>query len=277
MTYTIRKSSIYASSILLCILLIGYIDYITGYEISLSLFYIVPILVAAWTLGMTAGVISCVLCITIVVVLDFISGEVHEIQTAIFVWNALAEFGLYAMIGISISLLKKSLQRERTLSITDPLTGISNTRHFRQIAEYEIRRGRRYHHPITLVFIDCDNFKKVNDSMGHAAGDLLLKTIAHVLRDNIRENDTAGRIGGDEFAILLPETGSEFSRTQVKQIVDRLEVHMAHYGWPVSFSIGIATFMRQPVGIEEMLQKADHLMYQVKRKGKKGILQRIFR
>ena len=105
--------------------------------------------------------------------------------------------------------LRKSEQRFRELSITDDLTQLYNSRHFYHQLDEEIERTNRYRHPLSLLMLDLDNFKKYNDAFGHIAGDEVLATAGEILRDSLRKTDSAYRYGGEEFAILLPETKGE--------------------------------------------------------------------
>ncbi|HTC77354.1 MAG TPA: diguanylate cyclase, partial [Terriglobales bacterium] len=102
--------------------------------------------------------------------------------------------------------LAAALAAEKELSRSDPLTGLPNRRAFYEVALAEADRARRYRHPLSLAYLDVDNFKQVNDDYGHDAGDELLVRVAEVLRRNLRNNDIVARLGGDEFAMLLPET-----------------------------------------------------------------------
>ena len=105
--------------------------------------------------------------------------------------------------------LKGAIRHQAELARTDDLTGLANRRHFFELSEAEIQRARRYAHPFSLAYIDFDHFKEVNDSRGHAEGDRLLRAATHTILDNIRSTDVMARTGGDEFAVLMPETGPE--------------------------------------------------------------------
>jgi diguanylate cyclase (GGDEF)-like protein/PAS domain S-box-containing protein len=167
--------------------------------------------------------------------------------------------------------LNQALERERELARTDVLTRLSNRRAFYEAAENERQRSLRHGHPLTLAYVDVDNFKKVNDTLGHATGDELLVTVADGLRQHLRASDTVGRLGGDEFAILLPETTAQGAESVVRKLSEVLLQEMKSRHWPVSFSIGVATFLHNPPSLDEMIRSADELMYTVKRDGKNKI------
>jgi diguanylate cyclase (GGDEF)-like protein len=148
---------------------------------------------------------------------------------------------------------------------------VANRRAFLEVAEGELQRARRYHHGFTLAYVDLDDFKWINDRFGHHAGDQVLILTADTLQSVVRSTDIVARLGGDEFAILLPET-SEIAAGQVLlKLRSRLSETMLEHSWPVSCSIGAATFVHPGVSIEEMLKVADGLLYEVKRNGKNCI------
>ena len=166
----------------------------------------------------------------------------------------------------------KSSAAEKTLASSDPLTGALNRRAFFDIAEYELNRSQRYEHAITLAYIDLDNFKAINDRLGHTVGDNLLETVTKTIASNIRSTDILSRFGGDEFVILLPETKTDAAEAFLGKIQYQLDQAMAAKSWPVSFSIGAITYPKAPPGVEEVIKKADMLMYEVKRSGKNRLL-----
>lgn len=167
--------------------------------------------------------------------------------------------------------LKESLERERNAARVDFLTGILNRRGFFEIAGSESQRSRRYKRPLSLVYVDLDNFKAVNDTMGHDAGDELLVEVAAVIHTEVRGTDTVGRLGGDEFAVLLPETDQEQGTVVVQKVQKQLLEAMQQKQWPVTFSIGLISFEVPPESIEEMVREADRVMYSVKLKGKNSV------
>lgn len=116
---------------------------------------------------------------------------------------------------------------------------------------------------------------KVNDSFGHQAGDDLLCLVAEIIRRNLRATDLAARFGGDEFAVLLPETGADAARAVVQRLQGQLLGAVRTREWPVTFSIGVVTFNDAPEAVDEMVKRADNLMYAVKQSGKNSIKQEV--
>jgi diguanylate cyclase (GGDEF)-like protein len=255
--------------------LIGYLDYLAGYEIRLTIFYSIPILVSSWFISAYVGYAFSVFSIFIIFYTDNLSNNSFKL-TGIYIWDYAGVFLFYIFSSYIIAEIKKIIQREIIFSRTDPLTDIANSRFFIEETNKEIERSKRYFHTISAVYIDCDNFKYINDEYGHATGDKLLRVIATTIRENIRATDIVARVGGDEFCILMPETGIELSTESINVIKDTLLKVMKENNWPVTFSIGIATFIRPPESANEVLGKSDELMYHVKKSGRNSITHRVF-
>jgi diguanylate cyclase (GGDEF)-like protein len=184
--------------------------------------------------------------------------------------------GSFFILTFILSTLKNTLRQEKEYSRTDFLTGTRNRRYFIELLKMEIHRARRYDRPFTVVCIDLDNFKTVNDCFGHSTGDILLRLVAHTLQQNIRATDTVARLGGDEFAILLPETGRDVAEA-ILQKVQKINLEIMHrHGWPVTLSIGVVTFTSPPSAVDETLRISDQLMYSAKNSGKNGIQYEVF-
>jgi diguanylate cyclase (GGDEF)-like protein len=167
----------------------------------------------------------------------------------------------------------KELQR---LSIEDQLTGLYNSRHLFDQLDKEIKRADRYIHKISLMFIDIDNFKSINDTYGHMIGDKILSLIAKRLRECLRSNDTAYRFAGDEFTIMLPETTLGEARIVADRILAKFTLGSLIINekeiTKITLSIGI-TEHKLNEGIEELLHRADVAMYEAKQcKGSRVVI-----
>jgi diguanylate cyclase (GGDEF)-like protein len=184
--------------------------------------------------------------------------------------------GTFLVITFLLSTLKHTLEHEKELARTDSLTGIANRRYLIELASAEINRAGRYKHPFTVVHIDLDNFKAVNDRFGHSAGDALLRLVGSTIRNNIRATDIVARFGGDEFVILLPETGPEPARVITDKIQKISLDLMQKNQWPVTLSLGVVTFIQPPSTVDEMLKISDGLMYAAKNNGKNAIRYELF-
>jgi diguanylate cyclase (GGDEF)-like protein len=196
----------------------------------------------------------------------YVLGHAHDITAQIMMEEALK---------MSEGKLQAALESEKNLARVDFLTGIPNRRTFDQALSLEGKRSRRYGRPITLVYIDVDNFKIMNDRYGHATGDELLKTIGEVLERTVRSTDVAARLGGDEFAILLPETDESNAGVLVAKLRQNLQKAVEPKGWPATFSFGVVTFPIAPATTEEMVKRADEFMYEAKRGGKSAVVSRV--
>ena len=168
-----------------------------------------------------------------------------------------------------------ALQRAEALSVTDDLTRLYNTRYLNLVLRRETKRASRSGRPLSLLFLDLDGFKKVNDRHGHLAGSKALVEAAAIIRTCARETDVVARFGGDEFSLILPDTGREGAVSVATRIRDRIRAAkvLASDGLAVHLtaSIGVATLPDAAASAEELLQAADMAMYRVKAAGKDGI------
>ena len=168
---------------------------------------------------------------------------------------------------------KKELER---LSITDPLTLLHNRRYFDNVFPQESRRCSRYNHPLSVLYLDIDHFKHVNDNFGHAAGDAVLKELAVILRTHLRETDTVARHGGEEFVALLPETTIDIAAAigeRLRQAVEKhhfpIDKQQAH---SITVSIGAASACGQNIDHQDLLARADAACYRAKAAGRNKVI-----
>jgi diguanylate cyclase (GGDEF)-like protein len=270
-TFSARSpATVFAISMILLVLL-GWLDYVTG-DYSLIVFYLIPVSLMAWFVTRTGGLMFCLLALVTRFCADAAASNFSLHSARIHYWNEFIEFLFLVIMSLLFSFLRRSLDSEKARANTDPLTGALNRRSFFGLAEYELNRSRRYDLPYTLAYIDLDNFKNVNDRYGHHTGDELLSMVAKTIADNIRSTDILARLGGDEFVLLLPETRSEAALAFLTKIHEHLQKTMTSNNWPVSFSIGSVTYLRAPATVDEVVCRADMLMYEVKRSGKNRLL-----
>jgi diguanylate cyclase (GGDEF)-like protein len=255
------------------IFLLGALDYITGYQLAFSLFYLFPIAVLAWKGGRWLGLVGALACTVVWFAANSAAGKAFP-SLFVMYWNTSVRFLNLALFSLLTSFLMETIARLDTLSRTDPLTGVANSRAFLELLERETERARRYQRPMTLAYFDLDNFKSINDALGHAVGDKVLQTVVSTITTHIRMTDTLGRLGGDEFALLLPETDIQEARTVIDKIRAGIKQEMASREWAVTLSIGSQTLLDSHFDKpEELIKRADDLMYEAKSTGKdKAIL-----
>ena len=168
-----------------------------------------------------------------------------------------------------------ALQKAEALSVTDDLTRLYNSRYLNLILRRETKRAIRSGKPVSVLFLDLDGFKQVNDSYGHLAGSKALVEAAAVIRGCARETDVVARFGGDEFSLILPDTGRDGAVAVAERIAERLRAFrfLAGDGLTVHLtaSIGVATLPEDAGSAEELIRAADTAMYRVKARGKNGI------
>lgn len=238
-----------------------------GGRVSFALLYLLPICFATWFVSLAAGV-----ALSVAGALASFAAGLRErsmpIPAEILTWNFAVDLGTFLAAVALLGVLKGRLEAEQQLARTDSLTLIPNRRAFLELAAVELERVRRTGCPITVAYLDCDDFKDINDRFGHSQGDALLFAVASTLRSGTRALDVVARLGGDEFGLLLTDTDGPTAEVLVARIRAALAEAMAENGWAVSFSIGTATFEVPPRSVDDMLGHADQLMYDTKRSGK---------
>jgi diguanylate cyclase (GGDEF)-like protein len=178
-----------------------------------------------------------------------------------------------AAIALENAILFKKMEQ---LSVTDDLTGLHNVRYLNGFLYREIKRSRRYRLPVSVVFLDMDGFKTVNDRFGHLAGSQTLVEVGQLLRETVREIDMVARYGGDEFVVVLPQTDPAGAMVIAERIRERIEdtTFLGSMGLKLHLtaSLGVASFPDQGRSRDELIHKADAAMYQVKESGKNGVM-----
>jgi diguanylate cyclase (GGDEF)-like protein len=252
------------------VLLVGavaVVDHATGFELSFSIFYLIPVSVVAWYGGRYTGQAISVLSAIAWLGVDITAGHAYGSSLIPF-WNAAVRLGFFVVVAHLLASVRAHLRREESLARVDSLTGTMTGSAFRQSAAEVIGLAARNSRPFVLVYVDLDDFKKVNDTGGHAEGDRALKAVASALLQSVRRTDIVGRLGGDEFAVLLPETDEAGAREVIGKIRASLSSAANNGGWPIGASIGAALFLTPPQDPNEAISRADELMYRAKKSGK---------
>jgi diguanylate cyclase (GGDEF)-like protein len=255
---------------LVLVLAMGEVDYITGYESAFSIFYVFPVFLVTWFVGLRWGIIFSVLSGFTWLAADLLSGH-HYSNPAIAFWNMMVRATTFMIIASTVSQLNRVLSAEKNFARTDALTGISNTKHFQELASRMVRQNEKDNKQCAVGFIDLDNFKNINDEYGHSTGDQLLKLAAGIIKQNLREEDVVARLGGDEFGVIIFATTQKTAETIFDRIRKNFLFEMKKRKWPVTFSGGVVYFENCTASVDEMIGMADRLMYTVKKNGKDGI------
>lgn len=179
--------------------------------------------------------------------------------------------GLFAkQIEMAIT-IADLFQAVREQAVTDALTGLYNRRYFEESLAKEVQRAKRQQQPFSVVGIDLDYLKKINDTHGHFYGDLAIKSIAEVLKSNARSVDVPARIGGEEFNVLLPGIGSEgamVAAERIRKSIERMDIDTVGH---ITGSLGVATYFEHTENVEELLELTDQAMYASKRNGRNRV------
>lgn len=252
------------------ILLIAVLDFVTGVELRVYPFYFAPVGLAAWVYGMQAPVWAAAFSAIGWFTANQLAGRDYS-HPAIWAANIGVQGAAFAFIGYLIAHLRQTLRREQSLSRTDALSGLLNHRAFYEGSAHLLALCRRARRPVTLAYLDLDNFKLVNDTQGHLAGDELLRTVGQALHSTLRSSDLTARLGGDEFAVFLPELSPVEAGQALQRLHDAVSQVLRTSSLAVTVSIGAITEMAAPDDVETMVQRADTVMYEAKRAGKNRI------
>lgn len=246
-------------------------DYLAGPEFGFSLFYLIPIVFVARVGGRVSSWFTAVLAALAWMVIDVLTGPAYSTVLAP-MWNMFTRLAFFSLSLIAIRNYEGRVASAELQALSDPLTGLRNRRYLHIMLSAARARLDRYNRPLTLAYLDVDDFKRLNDTYGHQVGDDVLRRIAAVLMEFTRDTDTVARVGGDEFVLLLPEAKPADARPVLERIRRALDQLEGPHGSQVSFSIGACTFYQPMASVEAMIHEADERMYQVKRAGKNSLV-----
>ncbi len=208
---------------------------------------------------------------------DFISKPFNKLELLARVKSLLRIKFLNEELKEKVNQLEMAKEKLRQLAITDGLTGLYNYRYFREQLQHELDRARRHDLNISLIMLDIDFFKHYNDTHGHPAGDVVLRTIGSLLRENIRKIDVAARYGGEEFAVILVETDKASARVAAEKIRRIAETYPFLYAehqpeGRLTVSMGVATFPEDGDDFESLVSTADKRLYKAKQSGRNRVV-----
>lgn len=259
---------------IITIFLLGLVRLKTDAEFAFASLALLPVIMIAWFGGKRYGIFLAFIASIMWLIADI--ATIQQFSSSWIPWaNALTRLAIYSLIAFLLAVVRQQLLREREHATQDVLTGLQNRRAFLEKGNAEVVRSKRYSHPLTVFFLDLDNFKSLNDTKGHDVGDAALRTTARVLRKSLRASDQVARLGGDEFAAILPETDYASAVETMRKV--HADINNALLGFtPVKASIGVACFEKAEFTFSEMLKSADELMYEVKVNGKGNVLSKKF-
>lgn len=263
------RTQLFASSGIMVAALAGLSSAI-GSEIATVVFYLAPISIAAYFVGRWQGRLVALLSAVAWTVMEEALRPVAT-PLAVALASGFNRAVLFLVVSELLSSLRDAFNHERQLARTDLLTGLANSRAFGELAEFELLRARRYGRALSVLYIDLDGFKTINDKLGHAAGDVVLQRAAVALRESLRRTDIVARLGGDEFVVLLPETGTESADIVIGKVRAALDKALQGLGSGTTASIGAVTADVTPTTIQMLVDRADKLTYQSKSKGKNQV------
>jgi diguanylate cyclase (GGDEF)-like protein len=183
------------------------------------------------------------------------------------VWHIVVVVVMLA-IGYDLYLRVRSLRRERRQRVNDELTWLESRRAFYELAGREFERARRYHHPFTIAYFDLDDFREVSRLFPHQVGDEMLRLVGGAAHSSVRASDVVARLGGDQFALLLPEAGPEAAGAAVKKLQQTLQELSEETGLPLTVSGGVVTCLQPAESLEAAIGAADRLLHGAKAVGR---------
>ncbi|MBK4739118.1 GGDEF domain-containing protein [Noviherbaspirillum pedocola] len=248
------------------VIFIAAVDHFIGPEISLGIFYLIPIAITAWYGSLRPAGLLSVLCS----ILTILIAQQGWQTSTVMLWGGIAHVVFFYVVSGLLVRLKAVLEHEIVLSRTDHLTGLLNRRALFEQMELVFNLARRQRTPLTLVYVDVDKFKQINDTAGHKTGDAVLGAVANSLLAHRRRTDLVGRLGGDEFAVALPDTDHHAARALLTGLNKQIREIQACSD-EVTCSVGVATFLAIPNSVTEAISFADACMYEVKQRGGDGI------
>jgi diguanylate cyclase (GGDEF)-like protein len=248
-----------------------------GIDSPLFNLYLLVIIFSALTLGKMITLLECGLIATIYFYLGQ-AKSVDHIFSMIEFGEMMVLFAPILMVGYVTTLLAADVQYARQelvmLSDTDELTGLKNRRAFKSELSNEIKKSIRYKRPFSVMMLDADNLKAVNDQYGHAVGDKMIVSISRTIQDSLRGTDILARYGGDEFVVMLPETAD----ARTTEVAERIRAAVENTSFSAdgdrissTLSIGIACYPEDSEDSEEIINRADQALYESKRNGRNTV------
>jgi len=252
-------------------LVVYWVNAVTPPDGRFGILYTIPVLLVTWTEGLVWGIVFAA---ATTVFREAIAWVQMPVDTPM-LWRVMNGLAYLAVLGVAMAglqTLRHSQAQLARLVTQDSLTNVLNARAFAERLGQELDRNRRYPRPLSLMYMDLDNFKVINDTHGHQTGDAVLRLVADAMRSSVRQADVVGRLGGDEFAVLMPETDAPLADAAAKRLVVGLRT--VFKGTPtVTASIGVVSCTSTDASTDDLLRRADQAMYDAKKSGKDRVVQ----
>ena len=267
MTVTMRERLVLMVGGTVWIALTGVLDYLTGIEIRLLPLYLLPICLVGWRLGYVSTLASAWLSALAWFAANYLGGVTYS-NPVIWVANTFSQGTAFSIVGVLMVFARRSYWLADERARTDSLTGLLNGRAFAEDAARLMSLCERHQRPVTVAYLDLDDFKHVNDRFGHARGDQVLAIVARVLYAAARDTDLVARIGGDEFALLLAETDEAGAGVVLDRVRTSMAAAFETEPGGVTVSVGAIVSVGYHPAVDTLLKEADALLYQAKEHGK---------
>ena len=247
---------------LLATIVLGALDVYTGVEIHFLLLYLIPVFVASWFVSRKIGLYVAIIASIVWFGADSLSGRSYS-SAWIAYWNLLMRSAVFVIFAITQAQLRARMIELAHLASRDFLTGLPNGHAFYDLVAKEMERAFGLQ-PMTLACIDVTGFKWVNHRFGYPAGDQMMCTIAHAIRQNVPRPDLVGRLGGTSFAVLLPNMASETAHEILQQLQGVLQEERRKYSHPLTFFISAVACNRAPKTVAQLIHEAEVQMTRIK-------------
>ena len=254
---------------------IAAVDWITSYQHSLDPFYLILVGLVTWHCGWKWGLFFSVFSVVNQTLIGMVAGQSIANSAYFYVLNFNKLFSNVVVVAL-LARLRVLHEREKSSARVDFLTGALNNKGFHEALGVELARHRRDGESFSVAYLDCDNFKQINDTFGHKMGDVLLVRVIDTMNQHLRRTDVVARLGGDEFAIVLPKTNRAITRKIIGKLRQELDLAMRARHWSVTFSIGVGIFLEVPKSEDEVISFTDQLMYRVKAADKNDVVYEEF-
>jgi diguanylate cyclase (GGDEF)-like protein len=241
------------------------VDHYTGVVLSAAFLYVAPVAFLGWLLGRAAGLQAALAATLAALLADWPAEELTTGLVVATLWNAAAAGALFAAIGWLAGEIRAHRAQLLHLANTDPLTGLHNRSSLLVALDNELARTERFGGDTGLLCIAIDGFRRVNEQHGTAAGDALLRGLAAELGEHMRRTDLVARIGGDEFAVMLTNTGPDSTEVVAAKLGETLNAWAATRGHAIGFSLGWSNTPLQGMSAEQLLARATAMVYDRKR------------